>query len=1155
MRRRVTVWLAAVLTALALLVGGAAAAVAATKAAPHATGSVSALVRYAYFTSADLLPIELRRISDFPAAVTEFDASKDVAVVFVGAIDSPGKDFTVRGVLKRDDGTEVYAFTDAKKYSPDVKWYPVRRVFARERLRWEDRAKWILELYIDDRLAGTFRFDVAPSPEWVARKERRETPSESPPSVLPSPSVPPLRPDRPRETPSPAPSRPALVRLELSGPPGVKLRIGGIERVIDASGRAEVELPPGPYRIEVVERGFKPYRQDLRISPDQPVVRHTVALVPVPKPTIVVLEPRPGAGPVVDADARIKLRIETQGKPSALRILREGKLVERLTPDFFHRSGQPWEVQTELKGLAEGSNEFRIEVEDDQGGKSERTVSIAREQPADVELRAEAGSRVLVNKREFTVDASGSLKLRLLPGEYKLEVTRPGFHPTSETLSLKRGQTALKHQIAQTAVAGPSIAAEPRGETPVLGDQAKVRIEVRSESRLAGLRVVREGRVVDRLSPDPRYRPGQPWVLETDMKGLAEGDNKVTFEAEDEFGRKALRTVTIPRERTVAVDVCGEPGAKVVINGKEFSPDPRGCLALRLLPGEYKLEASKPGFRTKMERFTVSRGQGSLAQRFALEKMGPPSIALLDPKDGSAVDRDLVELRIEVKSTERLAMLKVTRGTSEQTFRRDPKDPVGEAWLVDVPVRLARGSNAITIEATDAGARKSIATVKLERADRVVQEKVPPPTPSPAAPDVRPTSSPAPASPPSVPVPAPPPAVAKAPVPPSPAPPVPAPAPPPPSEGPRIVVSFPPNDLKVEQDQIGVAGLVTASAGVASIQVTVNGVPAPVTRDLSVTGSARAVPINTPAALQLGLNVIAVNATDRAGNVSVEARTVVRVRTQVPTPVAKRSERYAVLIGVGAYENEAIPPLKYAERDARSMYEFLTTRGGFKKENVELLTDSTKEKPTLRNIRRALGEKLVRKAGRDDTVLIFYAGHGAPEVDPAGQENDGLSKYLVPRDADPDSLYSTGFAMDEVNNVFRRLSAERAVVMLDTCYSGAGGGRTFAGQKTRASGVSDQFLDRLTRSKGRVIITASGANEVALELPEPIGHGIFTYYLLEGMAGKADQNSDGVVTVSELYKYVEERVEKHAREVGGKQRPVYKGEVEGDMPLIEIRKR
>lgn len=39
--------------------------------------------------------------------------------------------------------------------------------------------------------------------------------------------------------------------------------------------------------------------------------------------------------------------------------------------------------------------------------------------------------------------------------------------------------------------------------------------------------------------------------------------------------------------------------------------------------------------------------------------------------------------------------------------------------------------------------------------------------------------------------------------------------------------------------------------------------------------------------------------------------------------------------------------------------------------------------------------------------LIYYAGHGAPEIDAAGAESAGLSKYLVPRDADPDSLYST----------------------------------------------------------------------------------------------------------------------------------------------------
>jgi uncharacterized caspase-like protein len=169
-------------------------------------------------------------------------------------------------------------------------------------------------------------------------------------------------------------------------------------------------------------------------------------------------------------------------------------------------------------------------------------------------------------------------------------------------------------------------------------------------------------------------------------------------------------------------------------------------------------------------------------------------------------------------------------------------------------------------------------------------------------------------------------------------------------------------------------------------------------------------------------------------------------------------------------------------------------------------------------------------------------------VDAAGVEADGLSKYLVPRDADPDALFSTAFPMEDVQRIFARIAAERVVLLLDTCYSGAAGGRTFARQGTRALGLNDQFLERLARSKGRVIVTASGPSEVALESAE-LGHGVFTYHLLQGLEGKADLNRDGVVTVSELYEYVEAQVERAARAAGGRQRPVMKGEVEGAIPL------
>jgi uncharacterized caspase-like protein len=85
-----------------------------------------------------------------------------------------------------------------------------------------------------------------------------------------------------------------------------------------------------------------------------------------------------------------------------------------------------------------------------------------------------------------------------------------------------------------------------------------------------------------------------------------------------------------------------------------------------------------------------------------------------------------------------------------------------------------------------------------------------------------------------------------------------------------------------------------------------------------------------------------------------------------------------------------------------------------------------------------------------------------------------------------------------------------------------------------------------------VIITASGPNEVALELPN-LGHGVFTYYVLEGLKGKADRNNDGLVTVSELYEFVEDQVDSTARRAGGRQRPLMKGEIEGTLPLSKTR--
>ena len=78
-----------------------------------------------------------------------------------------------------------------------------------------------------------------------------------------------------------------------------------------------------------------------------------------------------------------------------------------------------------------------------------------------------------------------------------------------------------------------------------------------------------------------------------------------------------------------------------------------------------------------------------------------------------------------------------------------------------------------------------------------------------------------------------------------------------------------------------------------------------------------------------------------------------------------------------------------------------------------------------------------------------------------------------------------------------------------------------------------------------MILTASDANEVSVEKDE-LSHGVFTYYLLEGLRGKADLDGDGMITVDEIYRYVSEKV---PQATGQDQHPVRKGETTGQIVL------
>lgn len=285
--------------------------------------------------------------------------------------------------------------------------------------------------------------------------------------------------------------------------------------------------------------------------------------------------------------------------------------------------------------------------------------------------------------------------------------------------------------------------------------------------------------------------------------------------------------------------------------------------------------------------------------------------------------------------------------------------------------------------------------------------------------------------------------------------------------------------------------------------------------------------------LVVGYNQIQLSVLSAAGDRITKTIGITRTSSAASTPTAfapsaKRDrssgpEAWAVVVGVSEYANPAIPALKYADRDAEAFANFLRRPegGGYDADHLCLLLNKD---ATLPNLRNAL-INFLNQAIDIDLVIIYFAGHGAPE--PARPQ----LLYLLTYDSDPTVLGTTAFPMWQIQDVLARyINAKRIVVFSDACHSG-GISVNFA---TRGLGATEQnlinqYLTDLSKTKeGTVVFTASAAGEVSQEFPE-LGHGVFTYYLLEGMQGKADYNNDYTVTINELMQYVEVQVKSKTR--------------------------
>ena len=227
--------------------------------------------------------------------------------------------------------------------------------------------------------------------------------------------------------------------------------------------------------------------------------------------------------------------------------------------------------------------------------------------------------------------------------------------------------------------------------------------------------------------------------------------------------------------------------------------------------------------------------------------------------------------------------------------------------------------------------------------------------------------------------------------------------------------------------------------------------------------------------------------------------------------------RLALIVGVSSYRTPSID-LRYASRDARAVHDLLSSPAlgpaALDPRDLRLLLDRD---ATVERINTGLREFL-QQATEKDFVLFYFAGHGIPDP------NRPQDLYLMAHDSDPENIAGSGLLMRHVREAIAEVRARDVLILTDACHS-AGMAAPRNIRSLAINPIHNVFLEKMRHASGGLaILTASEAAQVSLEGPKWQGHGVFTYFLLEGLRGAADLDQDRLVTLGEIMEFVREQV-------------------------------
>ena len=215
-----------------------------------------------------------------------------------------------------------------------------------------------------------------------------------------------------------------------------------------------------------------------------------------------------------------------------------------------------------------------------------------------------------------------------------------------------------------------------------------------------------------------------------------------------------------------------------------------------------------------------------------------------------------------------------------------------------------------------------------------------------------------------------------------------------------------------------------------------------------------------------------------------------------------QGKRWLLAVGVSKFADTRVAPLAYSTRDAESFAAYLR-EDNVPAARLRLLLDAG---ATRAGILGAL-QDVKQRIGAEDTLFFFYSSHGVGDA-------QGRTHFIT-FDSVLDRLADTALPMQQIKEMVETIACRNIVMLVDSCHSG--GAKSLRQQDEAAY---DRVVRAATQTTRVAVLTSSRTHEISLESPE-WGHGVFTYYLLDGLAGAADDfPRDGQVTVTELFDYL-----------------------------------